>query len=293
MDFKQLRTFSAAARLGSFSEAAHQLGYVQSAITNQIRTLESQLGTQLFSRNGRGVELTPAGATLLEYADRLFTLRQEAQDAVKQGSQLSGEVTLAGYETLLTYRMPAVLDRFLRDHPQIRLNVQPLSVKLLKTQVLSGQVDIALLLEESFELKGLTSRHLGEEEVVVIAAPNHPLASQVRVTAADLAGENLLLTEPGCSYRNRFERALIRAGAYNGNRMEFTSIEAIKSCARLGTGIGAISRISVEGELSRGELVALDWEGESLNSGFYVGWNERRRLTPAAELLLEYLKPQR
>ena len=83
MDFKKLRTFQCAARTLNFSEAAEQLGYVQSAVTNQIKALESELNVQLFERNGRGVALSQSGLQLFDYSQKLFSLRDEARAAVQ------------------------------------------------------------------------------------------------------------------------------------------------------------------------------------------------------------------
>ena len=292
MEFKQLRTFRTAARTLNFSEAAQQLGYVQSAVTSQIRGLESHLATRLFIRNGRGVQLTDAGEKLLDYADRLCSLRDEAEQVLQPGEQIRGELTIAGYETIITYRLPRLLSHFIRQYPEIRLNMVPLPVKQLKSQVLNGQLDIAFSLEESAQGNELTQRCLRREPVVIIAPPTHPLAGKAAITAGDLRGEALLLTEKGCNYRNRFERALIRAGAYDGPRQEFISIEAIKACVKLGTGIAAISEVSVEQELANGELVALDWQGEDLSVGLYVMWNPHRWLSPAVEAFLAIAERQ-
>ena len=287
MEFKQLRTFRTAARTLNFSEAAQQLGYVQSAVTSQIRSLESQLATRLFDRNGRGVQLTEAGEKLLDYADRLCSLRDEAVQMLQPGEQISGELTIAGYETIITYRLPHLLNAFIRHYPQIRLNMVPIPVKQLKSQVINGQLDVAFSLEEGPQGNELTQICLRREPVVIIARPDHPLAGRPAVTAGDLRGETLLLTEKGCNYRNRFERALIKAGAYDGPRLEFISIEAIKACAKLGTGIAAISEVSVEKELAGGELVALDWQGEDLSVGLYMIWNGHRWQSPAVKAFLE------
>ena len=95
MDFKRLRTFRAAAQFQNFSEASNHLGYVQSAVTTQIRSLEEELGARLFTRTGRGVALTSAGQKLQEYSDRLFSLRAEATDAMAEVPARSKTVSWA------------------------------------------------------------------------------------------------------------------------------------------------------------------------------------------------------
>ena len=97
MDFKKLRTFQSAATHLNFSEAANQLGYVQSAVTNQIKALEDELDVRLFERNGRGVILTGAGEQLLHYTYQLMQLRDEAKSALSKRPSLK-PIVIGGHE---------------------------------------------------------------------------------------------------------------------------------------------------------------------------------------------------
>ena len=287
MDFKRLRTFRSAARTLSFSESAQELGYVQSAVTSQIKSLEEELDQRLFDRNARGVTLTPAGERLLTYANKLFALRSEALASLPNCTALSGTLDIAGYETIITYRLPSILNQFMREYPKVRVSIHPLPVKVLKKHLIDSDIDVAFILEEPFDIPGIACREIRKERVVVIAAPDHPLAQKSAVTADDLVGETLLLTEPGCHYRNLFERALIRAGAYDGPRLEFSSIEAIKSCVKLGTGVAAISEVSVQCELAKGSLVELPWTDTSLSVSLNVAWSQHKQPTPALQTFLD------
>lgn len=270
MDFKRLRTFRVAAQLQNFSDASSHLGYVQSAVTSQIKALEEELDTVLFKRNGRGVSLTEAGRKLLEYCDKLFSLRDEATLAVKGKTQTQQLVRIAGYETILTYRLPQIIHQFNQQFPDTQLQIQPVGVKQLRQLILADRADIAFIFDEmesghSQRIAGLQQTKLGSEKIVVIASPTHPLAQSRDLTINDLAGHTLLLTEQGCYYRNHFEKALIQAGAFTGTLLEFTSIEAIKACVKTGTGIAAISKVSVQSLLDAGEVVELNIADLSLS----------------------------
>lgn len=270
MDFKKLRTFRIAAQLQNFSDASSHLGYVQSAVTSQIKSLEEELETPLFKRNGRGVSLTEAGNKLLEYCDKLFSLRDEATLAVKGQTQSQQLIRIAGYETILTYRLPHIIHDFNQQFPQVQLQIQPVGVKQLRQLLLTDQTDIAFIFDElvagqNQTIAGLQQTKLGSEEIVVIAAPKHPLAQEQTLRINDLTGHTLLLTEQGCYYRNHFEKALIQAGAFTGTLLEFTSIEAIKACVKTGTGIAAISKVSVQPLLDTGKLVELNIADLSLS----------------------------
>ena len=280
MDFKRLRTFRAAAQFQNFSEASNHLGYVQSAVTTQIRYLEEELGARLFTRTGRGVSLTSAGQKLQEYSDRLFSLRAEATDAIKSADEEQQNLRIAGYETILTYLLPNIIHRFSQKFPKAQLHIQPIGVKQLRQMVSSEMVDMAFVFDDASSatkqhMAGLQHQHFGHEEIIVIAAPNHSLCDKTEVFARDVEGETLLLTEQGCYYRNQFENALIQAGALTGTLLEFTSIEAIKSCVKIGTGVAAISKVSVQRELAAGEIVQLNWQDRPLNADIALVWKDK------------------
>ncbi|WP_034837793.1 LysR family transcriptional regulator [Endozoicomonas numazuensis] len=287
MDFKQLQTFRTAARTLNFTETARQLHYVQSAVTAHIRSLEERLDVRLFDRSGRGVVLTSAGEQLLEYADRIVSLRDEAEQSVKKTQIVSGRLTLAGYETVLTYRLPGILKAYTEQYPKVRVNITSLNVRELLSQVANHQIDLAFLLDKEAALAHVEKRLVGLEKVVIVADPEHKLAHKKKVMARDLEGQPLLLTELGCSYRNVFETVLKNSGVIPEQQMEFISIEAIKACVKMGMGIAAISEVSVAEELQRGELVSLDWQDETLSLGLYMVWNANRWVSPALAAFIE------
>ncbi len=122
---------------------------------------------------------------------------------------------------------------------------------------------------------------------MVIVGPEHPLRLRGSVRAVDLVGEAVFFTELGCSYRNRFERALIRAGAHPRVRTEFQSVEAIKRCVASGMGAAALPAVAVAREIEEGELAAVKWADESLDVATHLAWSETRWVPPALELFVQ------
>jgi len=285
MDPRTLATFSTAARTLSFTRAAEQLNYAQSSITAQMKALEQDLGTPLFRRAGNRLELTPAGRRFQDYADRLLALMEEARGAVR-GDPAGGLVRFTAAETVCSYRLPPVLSAFAARHPQVRLQFVPMPVREFKRQLLEGNLDAAFVLEQPFSHAGLEVELLRPEPVGLYAAPGHRLASAASVTALDLLNEKTLLTDPGCSYRNQFERALIAAGAHPATRLDFQSIEAIKRCVELGMGLAPLPEVAATGEVRRGSLVRLAWTGQPLEVASHLVWNPQ---IPAGEPLGAFL----
>jgi DNA-binding transcriptional LysR family regulator len=120
LDMDVLRTFVTGFELGSFARAADRLGRSQSAVSTQLRKLEEQIGLPLVQKSGRGLALTTAGERLLSYAKRLLELNDEAVDTIR-GSDLEGWVRLGLPQDFADTFLPAVLGRFSRAHPRVRV----------------------------------------------------------------------------------------------------------------------------------------------------------------------------
>lgn len=259
MELRHLATFRTLATTLNFTRTAALLGYAQSSVSAQIQELEADLGVRLFERLNKRIMLTDEGYRLLVYAEKLLDLAEEARSALSTTEQPAGAVTISAPETLCTYRLPPLLQRFRATFPQIQVHFRPLPVPDLRRSVLEGRVDVAFVLEEPLRATGLIVEPLLRERLLVLAPPDHPLAHSTRVTPADIEGEPVLLTEVGCSYRNLFKRALSGVGVYPTTNLELTSVEAIKQCVMLGMGITVLPEVAVQQEVTQGRLVALPW----------------------------------
>jgi DNA-binding transcriptional LysR family regulator len=259
-------------------------GSTGSSIDNseQIKALEESLAVPLFDRIGNRLRLTEPGERLRGYADRLLTLAEEAR-AVVQGGAPAGVLTLTAPETVCTYVLPPILRAFRERCPDVEVRFVPMPVREFKRSLLEGSLDLAFILEEAFATGALHVEVLRQEPVVVIVGPEHPLRRRSSVRAADLVGEDVFLTEVGCSYRNRFERALIRAGAHPRVRTEFQSVEAIKRCVASGLGVAALPAVAVARELAEEELAIVRWADDPLDVATHLAWSEARWIPPALE----------
>src|ERR1700743_2802233 len=121
LDLRQIRTFTEVARTRSFTKAAAQLYYAQSSVTAQVHALEQDLGSPLFNRLGRQVELTEAGRRFLSYAEKLICLAEAARMAVQQNGEIAGPLVVSASESLLTYRLPELLRTFQSTYPDVQL----------------------------------------------------------------------------------------------------------------------------------------------------------------------------
>ncbi len=288
MELRQIKTFRAVATTLSFTRAAEALDYAQSSVTAQVQALEEELRVPLFERLGKRVILTEAGQRLLVYADKMLKLAQEAREAVASDVEPQGALTVGAPESLCVYRLPPVLQQFRVRFPRVRLVFRPVVATAEMYRALhDGRMDVCFLLENAVADDALTGERLVAEPLRILAHPEHPLARRTRVAPGDLEGEPLLLTEPGCSYRVPFERALAAAGCCPGSVMEFGSVEAIKQCVIAGMGIAILPEVAIAAEIAQGRLAALDWVGPVCSIGTQMVWHKDKWLSPALRAFLD------
>jgi DNA-binding transcriptional LysR family regulator len=283
MELRLLVTFEKVATVLSFTRAAAELSYAQSSVTGQIRALESSLGVELFDRLGSRIRLTEAGERLLPYARQIIELADEARAAVVEPEEPSGTLTVGTMESLTSYRLPPLLEYFHHRHPGVRLALRTTIGDETRQALRQGTYDVGFLMEEQTEHPGLTTAVLAEEPLALVAAPGHPLAGAA-VATADLVGRPLLATEPGCAYRDLFERELRALG--DVDFLEFGTIEATKRAAAAGLGIALLPEVTVAAELADASLVRLDWQ-PPFTLRTQLAWRAGKRLPAHARLFVE------
>lgn len=236
MDLVALRIFKTVAEQGGITKAAAALHRVQSNVTTRVKQLEQRLGTRLFNRQGRKLVLSAEGKLLLGYADRLLRLSSEAQAALK-GRAPQGVLKLGALESTAATRLPAVLARYHRAHPAVRLELVTGTSGSLVDRVLREEIEAAFV-AEPFAEAGLQAKHVFTEELVLITTKDHgPVRSPRGVES-----RTILAFATGCSYRRRLEAWLGRANVVAERVMEYGSYHAIVACAAAGGGIAVVPR---------------------------------------------------
>jgi DNA-binding transcriptional LysR family regulator len=258
LDLRQVRTFIEVARTRSFTKAAAQLHYAQSSITAQVQALEGDLGLPLFNRLGRQVELTETGRQFLGHAENLICLAEQARHSVQKNGDIAGPLMVSAAESLLTYRLPELLQAFQCAYPDVQLTLHA-GASCASVAPLEPGVDLGITIDEPVEAPQLLVQRVRKERVVAVVAAEHPIARRREISAAEIAEQQILLTEEGGSYRALFERTLARQGGRINKLLEFASVEALKQCARARMGVAVLPEVVVEGELKQGVLVALPW----------------------------------
>jgi len=290
MEIRQLETFRALARELSFTKAAARVHCVQSNVTTQIRALEGELGARLFDRLAKRVVLTDAGRRFLPYAERVLSTLEEGRLSVGENATPSGPLRIGAAESLLTYRLPRVLARFRKSYPKVELIFRPYLGQGLIPLIESGELDLAVWLGEAIQQARLRALRLREEKLVFIASPKHPLTAKRRVTAHDLNGQTLLLTESDCTYRKKLDQLLSRMSVLPDSITEFSSVEAIKECVCLGLGLGFLPEIVVARELALKQVMRLAWVGAEMDMATHVVWHKDKWISPTLGAFISMLE---
>ena len=237
MDLANLHIFRSVVRAGGVTRAAEQLHRVQSNVTTRVRQLEADLGVQLFIREGKKLHLSPEGKLLLDYADRLLDLAQEAREAL-QDAKPRGRLRLGSMESTASVRLPVPINQYLSRYPEVSLELRIGTPRELAAAVREGDLDAALVAEPIADAP-FEKIPLYDEELVIIAAANHPPIKSPR----DVNGRPVLAFEAGCPYRQRLEDWFAGSGEMSDRIIETSSYHAILGCAVAGMGISMVPRM--------------------------------------------------
>lgn len=290
MDTRYLQTFREVAKYQSFTRAAEALGYAQSSVTTQIQNLEMEFGVTLFERWGRKIRLTHAGEALLGYSEQVLAILDEAKGSLSEQAELAGTLSIGTVESLAAFYLPPFLQKIRLEQPRMRVLLQPGICQDLRLGVKEGKYDFAFVLDWVQDNPELVSVNLGEEKLVVIAAPGHPLTRKERVEAKDFSGASWIFTEAGCSYRSIMEAVLREAEATIDMSLEFGSLEAIKQCVAFDLGIALIPYIAVAEEVKNGTLAILPFSHPDVRVYRQLIYHKKKWMSQALRYFLELLE---
>ena len=223
IDTLQIKSFIAIVETGTFSEAAHNVGRTQSALSLQIKKLEDVLGCELFNRSTRRVTLTDQGEVFFSYAKQMIALQWEAFSRLKE-PDASGEISFGAPEDFATHYLPQVLANFRQHHPRIQLNVEcDLTLNLMKG-FRRGAFDVILVKRDAQSIKG--GNKVWREPLVWAAAAHYKAEKPL----------SLVVSPQPCIYRARALAALDRAK--KPWRISYTSPSLAGTLAAVRAGLG-------------------------------------------------------
>ena len=256
MELNELQVLQAVAVERSFSRAATRLHRTQPAVSQAIRRLEDELGERLFDRSSKGGRLTEAGTVLLDYAERLTRLQDEAAGAVRELQELRrGRVVIGVNEPAVHVLLPIVV-QFREAHPHAQVEMRRVHSRQIPGEVLNRSLDFGLVTFPPGE-RGLLSIPLGVDELVMLTHPKHPLARRRQITMDEFGRQTIIAHNDPSPRRERVLRLFEQKHAPINIQMSLPSLDGIKRAVEMNLGVALLPRRCAISEIARKQLAAV------------------------------------
>ena len=256
MELHELRAFQAVASERSFSRAAARLHRTQPAISQAVRRLEEELGERLFDRSSKGGQLTEAGTIMLDYADRLSRLRDEAERAVRELQELRrGRVVIGVNEAAVHVLLP-IVTQFREAHPRAQVEMRRVHSRQIPGEVLNRSLDFGLVTYRPAE-RGLRSVPLGVDELVMLTHPRHPLARRREITMEEFGRQTVIAHNDPSPRRDLVLRRFEQKHAPINIQMALPSLDGIKRAVEMNLGVALLPRRCALSEIASKQLAAV------------------------------------
>lgn len=285
---RRLQVFHTVARLLSFTKAAETLHMTQPAVTFQVRQLEEYFNTRLFDRTHNRISLTEAGDKVYHYADRIFELYAEMENAVREMTgEISGSLTIGASTTIAEYMLPALLGDFRAKYPEVSIHLKVSNTDGIVSMVENNNIDLGVV-EAPVSNKNLVVDECRKDQLVAIMPPGHTMSEQSSVSLKNLLEYPFICREEGSGTREVISEYMGRTeGCAAGLNvaMELGSPEAVKGAVEAGMGISVVSRATIQKELRLGTLVAVELDPPLERPFSFVHQKQKFRLRVMEELL--------
>lgn len=290
MTLEQLRIFVAVAERQHVTRAAEALNLTQSAVSAAIAALEGRQDTKLFSRIGRGIELTDLGRLFLNEAKAVLARVQAAELALSEASGLkTGTLSVQASQTIASFWLPRYLVTFRKAYPGIAVRLSIGNTAQVAAAIHAGTAELGFVEGEVAD-PALVSRAIARDQMVVVVGAGHPWEGRKTITAADIASTEWVLREQGSGTRSVFEQALLGFGIHLNElrvALELPSNEAVRAAVEAGLGATAISGSVAAPSLEAGLLVPVPLKLP--DRPFYELHHAERYHSRAARALLDII----
>ena len=274
---RQLEVLVAVGRDGSVSRAAQTLSMTQSATSMALAELERQFNTRLFDRQGKRLQLNTEGRELLPRAMELLDRARELESLL-EGKTGAGSLRIGATLTIGNYLATLLIGDYMQQNPGSRVELAVQNTSTIVDQVAHFKLDLGLIEGDSYH-PDLEIKPWVDDELVIFAAPDHPLAQNSNLSLQDLADQNWILRERGSGTRQVFDSAMRHQLTNLKILLELEHTEAIKRAVESGLGIGCISRLALKDAFKRGSLIPLEIAGLDLKRQFNFVLHKQKFIT--------------
>ena len=288
MELRQLQTFIQIAQMQSFSKTAEMLGYSQSAVTVQIRQLESELGTRLFDRTGKKVVLTPQGKAFFEHANRIMYDVHQAKDSMNDSEELKNPLHIGTIESLCTVRFPKIVRKFRENYPKVSMRITVDSPEKLIQMMEHNELDLIYILDTPRWDTNWIKVMEKAEPVIFVAAADNRLARERYLLLEHILKEPFYLTERNANYRQALDGQLALRRKALSPILEISDTAFIKKLLSQGDGISFLPRFAVEDDIARGRLTILNVKDIEITMYRQIFYHKNKFKTKEMDKFIEF-----
>lgn len=287
MEIRHLQTFIAIVEFGGFTKAAENLGYAQSTITAHIQILENELGGILFDRLGKKIVITNVGKELVPHARQMLEVYKDIKNITCEQNGVSGDITIGAGESLSIYRLGKILKEYKKSFPKVNIILKNSICSDLRSRLHTGEFDIVFTIEPEVIDKDLVVKMLKNERMVIIGELNADLEFFKTNIQNQIASENIIFSQKGCSLRISFEKYLKDKKIKYINPLEFSSVEVIKKCVTNGIGISILPFYVVRKEINEGKLKMLELNESFDEYSTQLVYHKNKKISTAMNKFIE------
>jgi DNA-binding transcriptional LysR family regulator len=289
VDFPEIRhliAFTTVLETGGFTKAARALNLTQSALSHQIKTLEDQLGVEVFARIGKRTILTQAGEILLKHATVVLRELADARQALRELHDPGHgrlRISAAGYSCYQL--LPRILQEFKAGYPRVELSVSADYTGEAVQHLLEGILDVAILVAPP-PVRGLALEPLAQDELFVIVPVDHPWSKRRRVHWAELVSQVLITYNKASQTHQLLLHRLAQEGTGAPETMEVREAEAVTEMVKVGLGVAVLPPWVVRGDLRTNKLVAIPLGRAGLKRSWAIAYIQGRQMPPYGQAFI-------
>jgi DNA-binding transcriptional LysR family regulator len=293
MQIESLKVFCDLAETESFTKAAQINGVTQSAVSQQISSLERLFKSLLIERSKKRFRLTSEGQVLYDYSKQIIQTYESLHSQLQELKDIiSGTIRIATIYSIGLHDLPPYVKKFMKSYPTVNIHVEYRRANQVYEDVLGNVVDLGLVAYPAKDAK-LEIIPLRKDSLVLICHPHHPFAKHKNVKLKALVGQKFVGFEPDIPTRKALDKILREYGVSVNNVMEFDNVETVKRAVEIDAGVSVVPQGTVTQEVAKQTLAAVTLEDGDFHRPLAAVYKKNKVLSPAMKQFLALLKEGR
>lgn len=291
MEIKQLKNFLMVAKYQHFTLAAEQICISQSALSKQIRALESEMGVALLDRCGRNVYITSAGQEFLVFADEVVSSYDKLRNKMNQyKATYTGHITIGTVPFMSQYGLNSILTSFFKQHPEIKVQIIEDKGEQILSLLNENQINFAFLYTTTLPDKNYKVIPLFDDVLVVVAHKDHKLAKRNSIDLKEIANDSLILPDSCQGFQDKIIQSCSQAGFYPDILFDKINMQTAMDFVTEKMGISLVMKSAMDSY--KNEELAIIPLNDPIKSTFALVFPYRIKLSPSASMLRNYIIKQ-